>query len=422
MSKQIDALKLVLEALEMYCEHGAILKPIEMRDAIKEALAQEKALQALHDENERLGLYKDAYAGPEQEPDLGGVDVFYPQRSDEIGTGCECPNCANGMGMCHTEEVQPEQGPAIFLKEWSDWRDMVVVNIMRHGSIDKHLARELANHFQSMTPQPKEQEQEPLEYWNAVEGWVKIDEVREHFDSVGCATIYKTAGEGRVPLSLCKAQPEQREPTKQEHNILMGALKRSAKVVAQPEQNLNCKSTQARLATAWGYVKAQPEQEPVGYFNANSDGKWEQSDSNDGVPFYAALPPQPKEPEQEHVISRDAYDGAREDLAIWKKRALEAEELNRKFIAEINGPTHMGEPVRPEQKPVTPFGLPLFWDAPLINEVTKKPEPVACTDVMCACRGGPCVSCPDGEHEKAQLEKNPVLGMKHSVMYSNYKD
>jgi hypothetical protein len=43
-------------------------------------------------------------------------------------------------------------------------------------------------------------EQEPLEYWNAVEGWVKIDEVREHFDSVGCGTIYKTAGEDRTPL------------------------------------------------------------------------------------------------------------------------------------------------------------------------------------------------------------------------------
>jgi hypothetical protein len=42
--------------------------------------------------------------------------------------------------------------------------------------------------------------QEPFEYWNAVEGWVKIDEVREHFDSVGCGTIYKTAGEGREPL------------------------------------------------------------------------------------------------------------------------------------------------------------------------------------------------------------------------------
>ena len=40
----------------------------------------------------------------------------------------------------------------------------------------------------------------------------------------------------------------------------------------------------------------------------------------------------------------DAYHGAREDLAIWKKRALEAEELNRKFIADINGQTFMGEP------------------------------------------------------------------------------
>lgn len=33
-----------------------------------EAMTQEKALQALHSENERLGLYKDAYAQPEQEP------------------------------------------------------------------------------------------------------------------------------------------------------------------------------------------------------------------------------------------------------------------------------------------------------------------------------------------------------------------
>jgi hypothetical protein len=31
-------------------------------------MTQDKALQALHDENERLGLYKDAYAQSEQEP------------------------------------------------------------------------------------------------------------------------------------------------------------------------------------------------------------------------------------------------------------------------------------------------------------------------------------------------------------------
>jgi hypothetical protein len=49
-------------------------------------------------------------------------------------------------------------------------------------------------------------EQDPFEYWNAVEGWVKIDEVREHFKSVNCGTIYKKPGEGRVPLYAAPPQ------------------------------------------------------------------------------------------------------------------------------------------------------------------------------------------------------------------------
>jgi len=49
-------------------------------------------------------------------------------------------------------------------------------------------------------PQTQQAQSEPFEYWNAVEGWVKIEEVRKHFDSVGCGTIYKTAGEDRVPV------------------------------------------------------------------------------------------------------------------------------------------------------------------------------------------------------------------------------
>jgi hypothetical protein len=36
-------------------------------------MAQEKALQALHNENERLGLYRDAYGQPEQEPVAGHI-------------------------------------------------------------------------------------------------------------------------------------------------------------------------------------------------------------------------------------------------------------------------------------------------------------------------------------------------------------
>ena len=42
-SNEVAALRLALEALEMYCEHGAILRPLETRDAIKEALAQSRS-------------------------------------------------------------------------------------------------------------------------------------------------------------------------------------------------------------------------------------------------------------------------------------------------------------------------------------------------------------------------------------------
>jgi hypothetical protein len=48
----------------------------------------------------------------------------------------------------------------------------------------------------------------------------------------------------------------------------------------------------------------------------------------------------------------DAYVGAREDVAIWKKRALEAEESCRRLTAALNaenGPTFMGEPVSAQQ-------------------------------------------------------------------------
>jgi len=42
---------------------------------------------------------------------------------------------------------QPEQGP-------SQWRDMVVVNLVREG-INKHKARDLADHFATTPPAPQ---------------------------------------------------------------------------------------------------------------------------------------------------------------------------------------------------------------------------------------------------------------------------
>jgi hypothetical protein len=50
---------------------------------------------------------------------------------------------------------------------------------------------------------------------------------------------------------------------------------------------------------------------------------------------------------------RDPYEGAREDLLDWKRRALEAEEVNRHFVRALNddnGPTFMGEPAPPKGK------------------------------------------------------------------------
>ena len=74
----------------------------------------------------------------------------------------------------------------------------------------------------------------------------------------------------------------------------------------------------------------------------------------------------------------DAYQGAMEEVAIWKKRALEAEDLNRKFVAEINGPTYMGEPAQPA--PSVPNGwkeAAIAWEvcASIHREYGKGKDP-----------------------------------------------
>ena len=73
----------------------------------------------------------------------------------------------------------------------------------------------------------------------------------------------------------------------------------------------------------------------------------------------------------------DAYQGAMEEVAIWKKRALEAEELNRKFIAEINGPTYMGEPAQPAPSLASS-------DVSLISEGKTQPAQIVPTALLVA--------------------------------------
>ena len=74
-----------------------------------------------------------------------------------------------------------------------------------HWTGETHLLMQANDALRDRLAQP---ESEPFEYWNAVEGWVKIDEVRQHFDTANCGTIYKHEGDGRVPLYAAPPKKE----------------------------------------------------------------------------------------------------------------------------------------------------------------------------------------------------------------------
>jgi hypothetical protein len=97
---------------------------------------------------------------------------------------------------------QPEQEPVAWMtiNEYGE-EDDIHYECPEGHLLDGWTYKPLYTH-----PPTAQPEKEPLEYWNAVEGWVKIDEVREHFESVNCGTIYKKPGEGRVPLYAAPPQ------------------------------------------------------------------------------------------------------------------------------------------------------------------------------------------------------------------------
>lgn len=108
----------------------------------------------------------------------------------------------------------------------------------------------------------------------------------------------------------------------------------------------------------------------------------------------------------------DAYQGAREDLAIWKRRALEAEQALReeKILTERlgnalndeNGPTFMGEPnvEQPSPAPELDFAKPLE---------TASGEPVKwiCSDVIEYKSARVCV-----DQNTGLVYSSPYIGLK----------
>jgi len=74
-----------------------------LSQAIAEAEGQEKALQALHNENERLGLYKDAYGKPEQ--------CTYPNCPYPC---MDLPDCIEQEPVAWVDVKDTHQGPYEF--------------------------------------------------------------------------------------------------------------------------------------------------------------------------------------------------------------------------------------------------------------------------------------------------------------------
>jgi len=85
--------------------------------------------EILSAEVERL---REALAQPEQEPCIGKD----PRCPCQDGDACHYKDCGGTKAL---PVAQPEQEP-------TQWRDMVVVSLVREG-INKHKARELADHF-----------------------------------------------------------------------------------------------------------------------------------------------------------------------------------------------------------------------------------------------------------------------------------
>jgi hypothetical protein len=110
------------------------------------------------------------------------------------GDSYKTHNAATALRQAIEQAEKQEPVAWMTINEYGEEDDIHYENPEGH-LLEGWTYKPLYTHPPSVQPKP-----EPLEYWNAVEGWVKIDEVREHFNSVGCGTIYKTAGEDRVPL------------------------------------------------------------------------------------------------------------------------------------------------------------------------------------------------------------------------------
>ena len=116
-------------------------------------------------------------------------------------------------------------------------------------------------------------------------GWVKIDEVRQHFDTANCGTIYKTGGEGQVPLYTAPPKPEPMIdgwplysglPPQEEQGLTATPLP----AIKLKDERVIDKSMAKRIATQLGW---EPKREGVGLTDEEVEGYWDWEDFQCGA-------------------------------------------------------------------------------------------------------------------------------------------
>jgi hypothetical protein len=128
----------------------------------------------------------------------------------------ECPLCGE-MAVAHTHPVltapQPQQAEKQEPVAWMTINAYGEEDDIHYENPEGHLPEGWTyKPLYTNPPQARQTQDEPLGYWNAVEGWVELPEednkpaawvepeFLEHLERVNCGTAYRLPGEGRQPL------------------------------------------------------------------------------------------------------------------------------------------------------------------------------------------------------------------------------
>ena len=208
---------------------GLMPQEKEVITAIKEALSKEKALQALHNENERLGLYKDAYAQPEQEPVAWKL---MPRDATD--------SMLKAMDECSTEgydeRLYAGHAASVYMAAWDE------------------------------APTPPQRKQEFIKYevenaddWSE---WVCPDPKGYLMKCCDCGLVHET--EFGVVRYKSETEREDCEPVEDPNLQAVFRMRRSEQW--SPEDTAH---------RAGGLPMAQPEQEPVAWRTFDGEGGYD---------------------------------------------------------------------------------------------------------------------------------------------------